>query len=154
MARHGIGGFGSGTIAGCQTRRYHGLLVAPEKPPVGRTMFLVDLDAVTRVDGCQYELACHEYEGGVIHPCGHQLLESFTLDGTVPTWIYALGSARLTKRIFMARERNTTYVTFSLERNLAPISLAVRPLCPAGTIIGTDVVLMAIDCRASPAAAV
>jgi predicted glycogen debranching enzyme len=129
LVTNGIGGFGSGTIAGCQTRRYHGLLVAAEKPPVRRTMFLVDLDTVARVDGRHYELACHEYEGGVIHPCGHQLLESFTLDGTVPTWVYALGPARLTKRIFMERERNTTYVTFSLERTLAPISLAVRPLC-------------------------
>src|SRR5579864_8938933 len=98
LVTNGIGGFGSGTISGCQTRRYHGLLIAAEKPPVGRTMFLVDLDALAGVDGRPFELACHEYDGGVIHPHGHELLESFTLDGTVPTWVYALGSARLTKR--------------------------------------------------------
>jgi predicted glycogen debranching enzyme len=129
LITNGLGGFGSGTIAGCQTRRYHGLLIAAERPPVGRIMLLVDLDAIVRVDGRQYELGCHEYEGGFINPHGYVLLESFRLDGTVPTWVYALGSARLVKRIFMANAQNTTYVSYTLERAGAPISLSVRPLC-------------------------
>jgi predicted glycogen debranching enzyme len=129
LVTNGLGGYGAGTLTGCQTRRYHGLLVAAEKPPVGRTLLLVDLDVAARVDGRTYELACHEYEGGVIHPQGFLLLESFQLDGTVPTWTYALGPARLTKRIYMGREQNTTYVCYTLERSLAPITLTVRPLC-------------------------
>ena len=129
LVTNGLGGYGSGTLAGCQTRRYHGLLVAAQKPPVGRTMLLVDLDVIARVDGRSYELACHEYEGGVIHPQGYRLVESFRLDGTVPSWMYALGPARLAKRIYMARDRNTTYVSYTLERALAPITLTVRPLC-------------------------
>jgi predicted glycogen debranching enzyme len=129
LITNGLGGYGSGTIAGCQTRRYHGLLIAADKPPVGRTLYLADLDAIARVDGRQYEFACHEYEGGFVNPHGYRLIESFRLDGTVPTWVYALGSARLRKRVYMARERNTTYVTYTLERALAPITLTVRPLC-------------------------
>lgn len=131
LVTNGLGGFGCGTVAGCQTRRYHGLLVAAEKPPVGRTMLLVDLDVVARVDGRVYELACHEYQGGVVHPLGHCLLESFQLDGTVPTWTYALGSARLVRRVFMALGANTTYTHFTLERALQPVTLTVRPLCTA-----------------------
>ena len=129
LVTNGLGGYAAGTLAGCQTRRYHGLLVAAEKPPVGRTMWLVDLDVIARVDGRSYELACHEYEGGVIHPEGFRLLESFRLDGTVPTWTYALGAARLLKRIYMARDRNTTHVCFSLERSLGEIALTVQALC-------------------------
>src|SRR5579862_8490508 len=129
LVTNGLGGFGSGTVAGCQTRRYHGLLVAAEKPPVGRCVLLVDLDVVARVDGRVYELACHEYDGGLVHPLGHCLLESFQLDGAVPTWTYALGSARLVRRVFMALGGNTTYVSFTLERALEPVTLAVRPLC-------------------------
>jgi predicted glycogen debranching enzyme len=129
LVTNGLGGFGCGTLAGCQTRRYHGLLVAAAHPPVVRTMLLVDLDVVARVDGRVYELSCHEYEGGVIHPLGNFLIESFVLEGAVPTWTYALGSARLIKRVFMASAANTTYVTFTLARALAPIALTVRPLC-------------------------
>jgi glycogen debranching enzyme len=40
LETNGIGGFASGTINGCNTRRYHGLLVAATKPPVGRLVLL------------------------------------------------------------------------------------------------------------------
>ena len=129
LVTNGLGGFGSGTIAGCQTRRYHGLLIAAERPPLGRTLYLVDLDATVDLAGVRYELACHEYEGGVVNPLGFLLLESFCLEGTVPTWVYALGPARLIKRVFMAPARNTTYVCYMLQRSLAPLQLKVRALC-------------------------
>ena len=93
LVTNGLGGFGAGTIAGCQTRRYHGLLVAAEKPPVGRTMRLVDLDVMAELGGRHHELGCHEYADGTVHPTGHRLIESFVLDGTVPTWTYAIGAA-------------------------------------------------------------
>ena len=129
LVTNGLGGFGAGTVAGCQTRRYHGLLLAAQKPPVGRTLRLVDLDVTADADGHRFELGCHEYADGTIHPNGHELIETFVLDATVPTWTYAIGAVRLTKRVFMARHRNTTYVTYTLERSLGPLRLEVRPLC-------------------------
>ena len=33
---NGLGGYAAGTIAGSLTRRYHGLLIAPVDPPLGR----------------------------------------------------------------------------------------------------------------------
>src|SRR5271166_3660961 len=36
LETNGLGGFASSTIIGLNTRRYHGLLVAATKPPVGR----------------------------------------------------------------------------------------------------------------------
>ena len=35
LVTNGIGGFASGTISGILTRRYHGVLVAALKPPLG-----------------------------------------------------------------------------------------------------------------------
>jgi hypothetical protein len=40
LVTNGIGGFACGTIAGINTRRYHGLLVASLDPPVQRTLLL------------------------------------------------------------------------------------------------------------------
>src|ERR1700691_872143 len=131
LVTNGLGGFAAGTVAGCQTRRYHGLLIAATAPPGGRVMFLVDLDATVQIGAREYELACHEYGGGEIHPAGFRLLESFHLDGSVPTWTYALGAARLIKRVFMARERNTSFVQYALERGEDPVSLRLRALCTA-----------------------
>ena len=36
LETNGLGGYASSTIAGVNTRRYHGLLVGAAKPPVGR----------------------------------------------------------------------------------------------------------------------
>jgi predicted glycogen debranching enzyme len=129
LVTNGLGGFGAGTVGGCQTRRYHGLLIAAQQPPVQRRMLLVDLDVQVKIGGHRYDLGLHEYADGTIAPTGHRLIESFTLDGTVPTWRYALGGARLTRRVYMARGRNTTYVTFSIDRAPSPVILTIRPLC-------------------------
>ena len=44
LITNGIGGFCSSTIIGANTRRYHGLLIAPLKPPAQRNLILSKLD--------------------------------------------------------------------------------------------------------------
>ena len=44
LETNGIGGFASSTITGLNTRRYHGLLVAATKPPVGRMVLLSKME--------------------------------------------------------------------------------------------------------------
>lgn len=129
LVTNGRGAFACGTVAGAQTRRYHGLLIAARRPPVGRTALLIDLDVRAEVEGLEYALACHEFADGTIEPSGHRFIESFTLEGTVPTWRYALGPARLIRRVYMARGLNASYVTLALERSTGPVRLRVRPLC-------------------------
>lgn len=46
----GLGGYAAGTIAGTLTRRYHGLLIAPVNPPLGRFLVFAKADA-TLIDG-------------------------------------------------------------------------------------------------------
>ena len=46
----GIGGYAAGTVSGVLTRRYHGLLIAPLYPPLGRCLVFAKADAVL-VDG-------------------------------------------------------------------------------------------------------
>ena len=46
LETNGAGGFAMGTVAGTNTRRYHGLLVASLRPPVGRHVLLSRLDEV------------------------------------------------------------------------------------------------------------
>src|SRR5689334_17705389 len=40
LCTNGLGGYASGTVAGANTRKYHGLLVAAAKPPVQRYVVL------------------------------------------------------------------------------------------------------------------
>ena len=49
LETNGLGGFASSTIAGVNTRRYHGLLVGATKPPVGRVASLFYLRSAARL---------------------------------------------------------------------------------------------------------
>ncbi|HZH34452.1 MAG TPA: glycogen debranching enzyme N-terminal domain-containing protein, partial [Pyrinomonadaceae bacterium] len=73
LETNGIGGFASGTIAGMNARRYHGLLVAATTPPTGRAVLLSKVEETVIIDGKRYELSANQYPGRV-HPNGYQFL--------------------------------------------------------------------------------
>src|ERR1700758_2994514 len=77
LVTNGIGGYASGTIAGSQTRRYHGLLVAGLHPPVGRTFLVSAIDEVVHYIGEDFSLATHRWVSGAVEPKGFLLLEDF-----------------------------------------------------------------------------
>ncbi len=54
LETNGIGGFATSTITGLNTRRYHGLLVAATKPPVGRMLLLAKLEETLVINGQRY----------------------------------------------------------------------------------------------------
>ena len=53
---NGIGGYASSTVVGANTRRYHGLLVAPLNPPARRHLILSKLDESIVIDGEKFDL--------------------------------------------------------------------------------------------------
>ena len=128
LVTNAVGGYASGTVAGCATRRYHGILLAALQPPVGRTHLVAALDETIDYAGTTYELATHKWASGAIAPQGLEYIESFQLDGTIPTWIYAMGDARLEKRIWMRQGENTTYVRYALLNAVSPMEFRAKVL--------------------------
>ena len=53
---NGIGGFCSSTIIGANTRKYHGLLIAPLTPPARRFLILSKLDESIEIKEKKYDL--------------------------------------------------------------------------------------------------
>ncbi len=134
LVANGIGGFASGTIAGMLTRRYHGLLMAALKPPLGRTLMLVKLDETAEYDGVYpdsgrfYPLYTNRWEDGTIEGHGYRHLDRFHLEGTTPVWTYALANALLEKRVWMQPGANTTYIQYRLARATGPLGLSLKAL--------------------------
>ena len=128
IVTNGIGGFASGTVAGCATRRYHGLLVAALLPPGGRTQLVGGLDEVVRYAGVEYSLATHQWSDGVVDPKGFLNIENFRLDGMTPVWTYALADALLEKRVWMRHGENTTFVEYTLVRASGAVELDLKAL--------------------------
>jgi Glycogen debranching enzyme len=128
LVTNGIGGYASGTIAGLLTRRYHGLLIAALKPPLGRTLILAKLDETAVYHDRAYPLYTNRWADATMAPHGYNYIESFHLEGTTPVWRFALADAILEKRIWMQQGANTTYIQYRLHRASQPIALAVKAL--------------------------
>ena len=115
-----IGGFASATITGLNTRRYHGLLVAATKPPVGRMVMLSKLEETLIVDGRRFDLSCNRYPG-VVHPEGYRYLREFRLD-PFPVFVYEVGGLVLEKSVFMVHGENTTVIRYELRGEVAAVA--------------------------------
>ena len=132
LVTNGIGGYAFGTIAGHQTRSYHGLLVAALQPPLGRTLLLAKLDETAQYGGEQFELAANRWSDCTVSPRGYLHIERFHLEGTTPVWTFALADALLEKRVFMTAASNTTYILYRLVRASAPAALSIKALVGYG----------------------
>ncbi len=128
LVTNGLGGYASGTVAGLLTRRYHGLLIAALRPPVGRTLLLAKLDETATYDGHSYPLFANRWRGGGVEPTGFRYLERFRLEGTTPVWTFACADALLEKRVWMQPGANTTYIRYDLRRAGGPLHLDIRAL--------------------------
>jgi len=126
LETNGLGGFASSTIIGLNTRRYHGLLVAAIRPPVGRMMLLSKLEETLVVLGQRFELFSNRYPG-LIHPQGYRYVREFRLD-PFPVVTFHVQDLELEKRIFMVAGENTTVVEYELHGASDGCTLEVRPL--------------------------
>ncbi len=130
---NGIGGYAGGTVSGALTRCYHGLLIAPFQPPLGRALVFTKADAVL-VDGHrETPLHTNHWGGGVVAPRGCMHIQGFHLDHGLPVWRFAVDGLELEQRIWMEHGQNHTHVAFRWtagERDAAPrIRLGLLAAC-------------------------
>jgi len=128
LETNGLGGFSSSTISGLNTRRYHGLLTAATKPPVGRFVLLSKLEETLVIDDRRYELSANQYPG-VVYPQGFNYQIGFRL-APFPVFTYEVEGVRFEKSVFMVQGENSTVVQYELQGSSASanIRLEVRPL--------------------------
>jgi predicted glycogen debranching enzyme len=127
LVTNGIGGYGSGTVAGTITRGYHGLLVASLRPPIDRRLMLVKVDETLTYRGERYDLAADRWSSGAVSG-GFANIESFELEGSVPLWRYACAEAVIEKRIWMRQGANTTFVSYTVVSASEPVQLSLRAI--------------------------
>jgi predicted glycogen debranching enzyme len=110
LETNGLGGFSSSTITGLNTRRYHGLLVAATKPPVGRIVMLSKVEETLIAGGRRYELSSNQYPG-VIHPQGYKYQTGFRLD-PFPIFTYEVEGLIIEKSVLMVKGENTVVIQY------------------------------------------
>ena len=106
LETNGIGGFAASTVSGANTRRYHGLLVAATRPPLGRAVLLSKFEEIVMIGDQTFELSANQYPGK-IYPEGFKYLKNFRL-APFPCWTFQIGEIEIEKKIFMVHGENTT----------------------------------------------
>ena len=126
LETNGLGGWASSSIIGCNTRRYHGLLVAAIAPPAERMALVSKLEETITINNQQFDLGVNDY-GDVIHPHGNQHQVSFKKE-LFPQFFYEFAGIHLKKTVAMVYGENTTLVIYDVLAAEYPFTLELMPL--------------------------
>ena len=125
LITNGIGGYASSTIVGANTRKYHGLLVAPFTPPGNRNLILSKLDENLEIDGRKYDLytnVCKNYISD-----GYKKILSFEKE-YIPIFTYKIENAIVKKFICMEYGKNTVIVYYYIKNQDSQTKLTLAPV--------------------------
>ena len=123
------GAYYCSSILGCNTRKYHGMLVVPSKDDsvANRWVLLSSLDETVIQHGAEFNLAVHKYAGGVFSPNGHKYIREFDVERGVTT-IYRVGGVILSKTFLLSEEKNQLIVRYKLLDAHSKTTLRFKPL--------------------------
>lgn len=122
---NGIGGFASSTILGANTRKYHGLLIAPLTPPARRFLVLSKIDESIEIAGKEYILYTNMCENYISE--GYKNLEKFEKE-YVPKFTYKVNDTIIEKTICMQYGKNTVGVLYKIKNGDDKSKIKLTPL--------------------------
>ena len=122
------GSYASTTIVGCNTRKYHGLLVALQ-PQIdrGHHVLLSTLDVTVIQRNAEFNLAIHSYGDNTFEPKGHKYIRDFESE-PIPKLVYRVGGVIMTKeRVFVSHE-DRFMIRFEILDAHSATTLRFKPL--------------------------
>ncbi len=122
---NGIGGFASSTILNCNTRKYHGLLIAPFTPPARRFLILSKIDEAIEINDKKYNLYTNMSKGYISDGYKHQ--ESFEKD-YIPKFTYKVEDITVKKLICMKYGENTVCLLYKIKNGKNSSKLTLAPI--------------------------
>lgn len=138
LETNALGAYCSSTLAGVNTRKYHGTFVV-RQPQIDHHSYVLlnALHETVDINNNIYELGVHQYPL-TAHPEGYQYLSSFELN-KIPTFIYEVEGQRIKKEIQFLPNKNQLLIRYTLldgtsaELGLKPFSSfrRIHKLCSA-----------------------
>lgn len=150
LRTNGAGSYISTTLNGCNTRKYHGLLVAPVEHFGGeKHVFLSSLD-VSLIQGKEeFNLGIHRYKGGFYHPMGHKYIRHIEFDH-IPKISYRVGEVILTMERILVEHKEQILIRYTLEKSPDEITLRFRPFLAFRNIHALSRANMFVHTRYNP----
>jgi len=121
------GAYSSTTLAGCNTRKYHGLLVVRlDELDGGKHVLLSTLDETVIQHDEKFNLGIHKFPGDFYEPKGHKYIRNFEFD-TIQKHTYRVGGVILTRTRLLVEHENQILVKYTLEEAHSPTKLRFKP---------------------------
>lgn len=123
---NGIGGFASQSVLGINTRKYHGLLIAPLMPPARRYVILSKIDESIEINEKEeilYSNICKNYISE-----GYKKLKSFE-KVYIPIFNYQTEDGiKIEKQISMVYGKSVVCIYYKVENTDKDITMKVAPI--------------------------
>lgn len=121
------GAYSCSTIVGCNTRKYHGLLVVPiPELDDENHVLLSSLDCTVIQHGAEFNLGLHKYQGNNFSPNGHKYIRDFDCD-KVPTTTYRVGGVLLRRETVFQHYEDRILIRYTLLDAHSATTLRLRP---------------------------
>ncbi len=126
LATTRTGGYSSTTIVGCNTRKYHGLLVVPIEEFGGENhVLLSSLDETIVQHEQPFNLGIHRYPN-TYEPRGHKYIIDFAYE-PIATITYRVGGVILKKEMMLVHNEDTLFIRYTLLDAHSPTTLRLKP---------------------------
>ena len=119
LLTNGSGGYAMGTVGAVNTHRYHGLLVAASRPPVGRVMALNQMLERLWMSGADtsFEFTTCLFRGhgsDLVHaPEGHRMLAHFQ-KGLSVAWTYRHGAITFVRELILHWKQQSATLRYTI----------------------------------------
>nr|MCU0409582.1 amylo-alpha-1,6-glucosidase [Bacteroidales bacterium] len=121
------GSYSSTTIVGCNTRKYHGVLVCPVDAFGGdRHVLLSSIDVTVLNNEKSFNTGIRKYKGDYFNPKGHKYIEDYNAD-RIPSRVYRVGGVMLKQERLLVHYEEQFLLRFTVMEAPEPLKLQVRP---------------------------
>ncbi len=121
------GSYSSTTIVGCNTRKYHGLLVCPVDELGGeRFVLLSSLDITVVNNDKSFNTGIRKYKGDYFNPKGHKYIEDYNADN-IPSRVYRVGGVIIKQERLLVHYEEQFLLRITVVEASEPMILQLRP---------------------------
>lgn len=121
------GSYSSTTIVGCNTRKYHGMLICPVDQLGGdRYLLLSTLDIIVVNNDKSFNIGLRKYKGDYFNPKGHKYIEDFNADN-IPSRIYRVGGVLLKLERLLVHFEEQFMQRMTILEASEPMKIQARP---------------------------
>ena len=125
LITNGLGGFASSTIIGCNTRKYHGLLLSELDKKDSRYLLVSKINEVVYMNNEKFDLSTNQCIDYISN--GYEYQSEFEYD-KFPKFTYTIDDNIITKEICMKHLENTTIVKYNITTGMNNIKMDFMPL--------------------------